>query len=173
MIDPTNIGSKKGQDIGLILIVLAGIVIIFLVIYNYTKGIGSVLEMIGLKDDKEDKAIEDRLNINLNKAEDAGYWKPTLWQQKKGCQILTQSASQKLADQIYNSVGYFTDTPEQAVSAFKQLKYKSQVSYLVDRFNALHQLDLKTFLNNRFDTTEQKKALNDIYNYTSKLPNGY
>lgn len=172
MVDITNVGSKKGQDIGLILIILAVIILVFLVAYNYSKGIKGILEGIGLKDDKTDKAIQDRLTVNVNKAENAEYWKPSMWKNVKGAKILTQDSSKRIADQIYSSVGYFSDTPAQAVAAFKQLTAKTQVSYLVDRFNAIHKLDLKTFLNERFDTTEQKKALNDIYNYVQNLPKG-
>jgi len=168
-----NIGSKKGQDIAIILIVLSVIVIAFLVINKIFKGGGAIMKAIGLEDTDEEIGVNKLLSKNQALAEQANYWSPTLWKQKAGCKIIKSAFADKLVDQIYSSVGYFYDTPSQAVAAFKQLKYKSQISYLADKFNTSKQLDLKTFLNEKFDTTEQKKALNDIYYYVSNLPNGY
>ncbi len=173
MTDLTNIGSKKGQDIVLIIAILSVVIIIFLIIYKYVKGAEGLLEKVGLKDTEAETATEDRLVKNIDKAENADYWKPTLWKQKKGATILTMESAKNICKQIYESVGYFKDTPAQAVAAFKQCKNKAQISFLVDRFNAIYNIDLKTFLNERFDTIEQKKALNDIYNYTENLPRGY
>lgn len=168
-----NVGSKQGQNVAIILIVLAVIVIAFLILNKTFKGSNALLETLGLKDDADEKATDDVLTRNKNKAENAGYWTPSLYKSKAGCKLVTRAVAERLAGEIYDSVGYFYDTPAQAVAAFKQLKYKSQISFLTDVFSQKYKLDLKTFLNERFDTTEQKKALNDIYNYTEKLPNGY
>ncbi len=165
--------SQKSQDLAYILIVVSIVIIAFLILNKTFKGTDSVLEALGLKDDAEEKATNNLLAKNKNKAENAGYWTAALYKSKAGCKLVPRAVAEKLADTIYNSVGYFTDSPGEAVGAFKQLKYKSQISWLVDIFFQKHKLDLKTFLNERFDTDEQKTALNDIYNYTEKLPNGF
>jgi hypothetical protein len=113
-------------------------VVIFL---SYKKIILPLMEKLGLtKSQAETNILEESTNPN-------SAWSPLYWKSAgSGALILTNNAADKFCDEIWNSVGYFSDDFEKVLGIFKQLKSKSQVSFLVDRFNQKYTKDLLVWL---------------------------
>ena len=108
------------------------------------------------------------------------YWSATFWK-KVSPQTKLVSDTQiyqffkNLATQIYDSVSpstknWITDSPSEGFAAFKAIGSKLGVSVLADVFNQKYQQDLFTFLNDKYDTEEQKAIWNNIQSYTNNLP---
>lgn len=113
-------------------------VVIFL---SYNKIILPLMEKLGLTKTKSELDILSE-STNPNSA-----WSPLYWQSAgRGALILTDNAVNEFCETIYNSVGYVYDDFEKVLAVFKQLKSKSQVSFLVDRFNQKYNKDLLLWL---------------------------
>jgi hypothetical protein len=92
---------------------------------------------------------------------------------KKGSvYLLYKNTAVSIAKQIYDSVGTIYDTPEQGLAAFKQLRYKSQVSQVADEFQINYKADLFSWLQSRYDRDSQKEILGQILKYVDSLPSG-
>lgn len=89
-------------------------------------------------------------------------------------QLIKQAQVQKLVKQIYDSLGNFSGDDEAAViDAFKQLRYKTQVSYLAEVFSKTYNKDLLQYLVN--PAFYAYSGLSDdelkiIIDYVDKLP---
>ncbi len=165
--------SEKGMDIALIIIVISAVIIAVIILINSKKGIDGVLEGIGFKDTKEEKATDEELRGQILISQNAPWWKPPYYKTgNAGTKLLTRKFAEELAKDIYDSVGHLTDTPTQASGAFKRVQFKSQISFLAEVFNSLYKRDLAGYLIEHFDTIEQKKVLNDIFGYVNKLQTG-
>lgn len=164
-----DVGSKKGQDVAIIMIVIAIIIIAALILHKTFKGTDSILQGLGLEDSPEEKAVNANLNKSVSDAKGSPWWTSKYYKTMSGS-LVKAAPADALAKTIYDSVGYIYDSPEEAVGAIKQLKNKMQISFLVERFYGLYKKDLLSFLTEHYDTTSQKKFLIDIINYVSKLP---
>lgn len=91
------------------------------------------------------------------------------WKQKGGAKIFTTSATNQLIDKILASHHWYNDDEEQMVSALKSVKYKTQYSWLVDKFQQRTGDDLTAWLRNYFSD----KELETPFNYLANLPSGF
>lgn len=76
-------------------------------------------------------------------------WKPAFWKNAPpgtSITLLTVSAVDQFATTINNALGFFTDDFDAIMGVFSQLKTKSQVSYLADKFQQKYGRDLLTYL---------------------------
>jgi hypothetical protein len=118
------------------LLLAAGVIFI-----TYNSVLKPLLESLGLTKSAGEVNVSAE-NQNPNSA-----WNPLFWQKApSGSLILTQNTTNQFIDTIYNSVGYIYDDFNAVLGVFKQLKSKSQVSYLVDAFNKSKNADLLTWL---------------------------
>jgi hypothetical protein len=156
-----NLNTKQIIVIAIILIV------IYFILKNDIKDLFKSLNPFA--ESKE----EEKMDTNLSKAIDNvnDYFNPLLWQKKPTATVIIGAKVQdKLARQIKDSVGWIYDSPDEMVSAFKQLPNKYSVSALSFAFNRIYKIDLLTYLKEHFDTKEQKDALLTVFNHIKSLP---
>lgn len=160
------------------ILIWAAVIVVLFVLFGAGKRIllvwDSFLETIGVKDTKEeielDKDIKE--SASIKSAFSPSFAADLQKQTGKPVYILTRADQDKFAKRIYESVGYLFDTPEQALSAFKSMRYKSQVSSLAGAFARLYKVDLLGWLYEKFDTDSQKAVLSQIIAYVDSLPKG-
>lgn len=140
--------------------------------YKGFKAFKGIFESLGLSSSEADVSVTTTQN-------DPGTpWSPsyykTLQRQGKNVMLFTQSTADLLAKQIYESTGAFVDNWAQAFGAIKQAKYKTQISFLAERFKIKYNADLITWLpggmwpRDRFSNDEVNQAIE----YVKKLPTG-
>lgn len=135
-----------------------------LVIYKILSKFG----IVGAKTEEE-KQEEEAQTINLNI--DFKEWtNPNFYSKKapKGYQValIPKVGADYIVNQIYDSVGYLNDDEEKMFAALKILRYKTQFSFVADRFRILKQKDLVAFLKDAFSTEE----LYPVWRYLEGLP---
>lgn len=118
------------------------------------------------------KQSEETINLDNEAVNPLSFWSPNFWRTVSGAKILTSAAVENMATDIYNSFGLFNDCEECVISIFKQLNYKTQVSYLSDYFYKKYGFDLLSFLRggNYPQDRLSDKDVNDINIFLSKLP---
>jgi hypothetical protein len=115
---------------------IIGLVVIY---FGYTKVIKPILEGVGLQKSSEEIEIEKQTS------NPASAWNPNYWR-KGGATIITNSKVQQFVNTIWNAPGYISDDFDAVLGVFKQLKTKSQVSYLAHKFNEMKGKDLLNWL---------------------------
>jgi hypothetical protein len=115
---------------------IIGLVVIY---FGYTKVIKPILEGVGLQKSSEEIEIEKQTS------NPSSPWNPNYWR-KGGATIITNSKVQQFVNTIWNAPGYFSDDFDAVLGVFKQLKTKSQVSYLAHKFNEMKGKDLLSWL---------------------------
>lgn len=165
--------AAKYLDYAIPVAVLAGL-------YFVAKPLKALFEGLNVSQTAEERENQR----NISRLEGAGvtsnYWSPRYYKellqvasrQNRRVNLLTVASADALAKRIFQSVGTFRDNPAQGLSAFKQLKHKSQVSFLAERFSKLYRTDLLGWLNDKYDTNAQQAILAQILSYTNSLKSG-
>jgi hypothetical protein len=152
-------------------------VIAYLVINSLKNGLKNFGASLGIGDSVEDEAREKSITKLVKSKDIKDYFKPSFWKEaadrNKKPILLTKAIALSTAKTIYDSIGFFYDTPEQALGAFKTLKYKSQVSWLAQIFYEKYKKDLYQFLNDRLDKDDQRLVFKEILQVVSDLKRGY
>lgn len=166
---------EKQRGIIAIVITMLVVAIIIFVVIKISQGAGGLLEALGFKRDPDEKKLDEAAKIASEQAQNYGSpWSPQFYRDAQAKNVpmtfLTVADTQKLAKQIWDSVGMFTDTPEKATAAIKQLPTKAALSFLSEKFNLMYDRDLWNWLELKFDTDEQKKQLTDMAHYVRSLP---
>lgn len=175
-------GNAKGQNLAIILVVVAVIAIAFVIInkvFGITDGIGSFFkdaqegtaEYLNLKDTPEEALIRKRIEEEAARANTSSSpWSPDYYKSSpQGSHLITRAVANDLAKQIWDSVGTFYDDPESGYSALKQLSYKTQISWLADVFNMNYKRDLFSWLKLKYDTDSQRDVLANMIAYVNNL----
>ena len=115
---------------------IIGLVVLY---FGYTKVIKPLLEGVGLS--KSDEEIE----IEKQTSNPGSPWNPNYWR-KGGATLIREADVQRFVNKIWNAPGYISDDFDAVLGVFKQLKTKSQVSYLADKFNQMKGKDLLNWL---------------------------
>ena len=156
--------SKQDNDTLKLLLLAGGGALVF---FSIKKGFTGLLELFGLKNDKDDKAVEQEV------ANTKSPWSPTYWSSEKNPKLYTVAYTQYLCKQIYNSVSWWKDDWSVAFGAIKSCKYKTQISWLAYQFQQLYNADLLSWLpggggwpNDRFSNEDVAQAVN----YVKGLP---
>lgn len=139
--------------------------------YNFI--LKPILEGLNLKDTAEEKAKEKLQTETENLPVNSDYWKPSYYKQVLGgkrSMIFTQASADNLCKRLMGAQGTFNDNETVIYGVFRQCNYKSQVSFLAERFFILYRKDLYTWL--KEDVLNQTE-LNIVLNITSKLPTGF
>lgn len=125
-----------------------------------------ILTALGIKKDQDDRSLDVQ-------AQDPGSpWAPTMWKQVSGAIILTNAAAVKFTDELYNAFGAFNDCEECVKAVFRQLKFKTQVSYLADVFYQRYGQDLLAYLRGGNWPQDRLSSadLAEINSFIQKLP---
>ena len=115
---------------------IIGLVVLY---FGYTKVIKPLLEGVGLS--KSDEEIE----IEKQTSNPGSPWNPNYWR-KGGATLIREADAVRFVNTIWNAPGYISDDFDAVLGVFKQLKTKSQVSYLADKFNQMKGKDLLNWL---------------------------
>ena len=115
---------------------IIGLVVVY---FGYTKVIKPILESVGLQKSDEELEIEKQTS-NPGSA-----WNPNYWR-KGGATLIREADVQRFVNTIWNAPGYLFDDFDAVLGVFKQLKTKSQVSFLADKFNQMKGKDLLNWL---------------------------
>jgi len=176
-------GTGKGQNIAIIIVIVVVIALVAWIVIKFgdtifgffndlKKGRDSVLESVGLKDsaqEQEDKAIIQKAKEEASTI--SSPWNPAYYKNAPaGSSLLTTATGDKIAKQIYDSVGVLTDDSDKGLAAVKQCRTKTQVSWVAERFNKLYNQDLFAFFHNHYDTEQQRANLRAAIDYVNSLP---
>lgn len=125
-----------------------------------------VLDKIGLVDNLKERRQEQKTEgLQIIDALDPKYYSEL---QKKGkVQLTTIKFADELAKQIFDAKGYVYDTDGEALSAFRKLKSKSQVSFVAKRFAEIYKRDLGEYLDFMSD-----KNMAILYDTIRQMPTG-
>jgi len=171
--------TKEWLQIGLYLVIAF---VIYKIYKSVSGGISAVGEGLGIIDTVADKAIkEENKNVIENEKSKGvnSIFSPKFWpnaiMRKKKTQIVqmdTVTLAEKVAKEVYNSVGDFYDKPSKAVTAFAKLNSKISVSFACHLFEQKNGIGLLDFLADKFDTATQAAALTKIIKDANQLPTG-
>jgi hypothetical protein len=124
-----------------ILQVIAALIVVYL-IYKLIKSVGQKLNIV---DDENDETAA------VLTADKGNIFSPNYWKKKKSPKLLTTDSARDMAKRLYNSSGLFNDNEEAVYGVFRQLTYRTQVSWLSYIFYKTYGEDLlqhlKSFMN--------------------------
>jgi hypothetical protein len=173
---PTHL---KPENAKAIVILIAGIaVVVILVVFisktfgGFSKFFGSISDSLGITDSPETAALKESVSsARAQSASVSSPWSPQLYKNApSGAHLTTQAFADKLAAQIWNSTGIFTADIEDVLAAVKQLSYQSQVSFLADRFSALYNKDLLSWITLQYTKMGiPDPGLQTVINYVNGL----
>jgi len=126
-----------------LIIGLIAIVIILFIFKGIKDAFKNALGTIGIGTTTSDDERESQIEKTEKKAEQFSplYWKKA--PSGKIGQILTMSSTNSIIKNIEDGIGYFYDSPEKILGAFRPLKYKTQVSWIADNWQNKHDSDLQ------------------------------
>jgi hypothetical protein len=133
--------------------------------FGYTKILKPLSETFGLSKSEDEKNV----NTETNKLDSP--FNPNFWKTIPNATIIKTDAVNKFAETIWNSVGWFNDDFDAVLGVFKSLKTKTQVSYLVYKFNQLYKKDLlnwllgTTYPSDRYSAEQVNQIINLVKNY--------
>jgi hypothetical protein len=107
------------------------------------------LNIVDSADDKRtDKDVKDH-SVSVNSA-----FSPTYYKGISRATILTRESAEALAKTLYEAIGWLYDDETAVYGVFRQLKYKTQVSFLADVFYQKYKADLYQYLARNLNSTE-------------------
>jgi hypothetical protein len=142
-------------------LIIGGVILYF----GYSKIIKPFLETLGLKKSDEEVIIDKEVTKVTSP------WNPNYWKTIPNAKILTNADAIAKTDAIWNSVGWFNDDFEKVLGVFKTIQYKSQVSYLVYKFNQIYKKDLLIWLlgdiypSDRYSAQQVNQLIELVKNY--------
>jgi hypothetical protein len=126
-----------------------------------------ILQKFGIIKTDEQVIVEKEL-IKINSPFD-----PKFWKQKSGSVIITNAVLDDIISKINKSFTLAYDSYDEVLAQFKRLTYKTQVSYLADKWREKKGSDLLYFLDNGVGLFPwdglTKENLNSIINYANNL----
>jgi len=177
-----NLLPSSPQKAKAYLIAIGGLIAIVIAAVYLTKTFGSIGKVLrgftdglGLTDSEETKAFNAAVSKAKEDAAKVGSpWNVNFYKQApEGARLLTVSSADNLAKQLWDAHGFFDDNEAAAVGAIKELKAKSQLSFLCERFMMKYKQDLFTWLTKWLTPyigtpDEELKIITD---YVNSLPN--
>lgn len=130
-------------------------------VIGWTVGIGAlyflvikpVLQKVGVVETKESREEDQRITTNATMLNNP--FSPRYYQERgAGAVLLTRASAEGMAAQIYNAIGNFYDDENAIYGVFRQLKYKTQVSFLSDVFYKKYGVDMYNLLQRNLSQSE-------------------
>jgi hypothetical protein len=140
----------------------------------YTKLSTKVKEVIDTKQQtKADTSGGATSNVSpWNWSAFNNYW---LTRFPKGYMIFTSDSAKTICQNIYDSMGYFSDNDDVIKAQIKKCNSKVKVAQVAQRFSQMYSRDLFTFLKEgvgvRWNSGLDEANLNAIVDYVNSLPN--
>lgn len=111
-----------------------------------------IMRRLGIIKTAEDKK-RDKQAAEFGTTTDSPF-SPRYWKTVKEAKILTKASAEKLADDINDAIGFFSDDENKVYGVLRSLKWKTQLSYLADIFFQRHKMDLYQLLNRNLGNSE-------------------
>ncbi len=148
----------KDLAIKIITYIVVGILIYLMLIRPILVKIGVIKSSEDIKAEKETKVLGTSLESPFS---------PSYWKKVPGAQILTKAAAEKMADKIEQEGinDFFPDDENVVYGVLRQLKYKTQLSFLADIMFQRHGYDLFQLL----DRNLSEKEMGVVKGITSNL----
>ena len=118
------------------------------------------------------KTSADSISLDQQAANPGSFWQPYFYKNISNPILLTRASAEALANEIYNSAGFWNDDEDKVKAIFKSLRFQTQVSFLSDIFYQLYGADLLSWLRgglwpqDRFSDAD----ISEITKFLSKLP---
>lgn len=100
-------------------------------------------------EDKQRDQLEKQYGTAINSA-----FNPNWYKTVPGALLVTRATAERLAQIISDAMGIFNDDEDAVYAVFRQLKAKTQVSWLADVFFQKYNADLYQFLRGRMSDSE-------------------
>jgi hypothetical protein len=138
-------------------------------IYILYKPIKAIFDTFGITQSQTSQAVQQQQTSGSKSP-----FSPLYWRSIKNAHILTQSDSNAKAKAIYESINWLGNDYSRILAIFKTLSYKTQVSFLADKFAQMYKTDLLDYLKNGKSNFLVQNALNDtqvqtIIDFVNKL----
>lgn len=111
-----------------------------------------ILQKVGVIKTSEEKKTE--VAVQTNQTSLLSPFSPRYWREIKNAVILKQASSTAMAKIIYDAIGSIYDNETEVYGVFRQLKSKTQVSYLADVFYQKYKVDMYNYLSRNLNATE-------------------
>jgi hypothetical protein len=156
------------------ILAIVAIVIAYFLFKDIQNMLKNGLAKIGIGSSTSEDKVDTLIDKEKKHTQEA--FSPLYWDKvpkgKKSVLIKMEQAK-KYCDQISHAIGYIYDNEEEIVAVFKQLKYKTQVSWLCKVWSDTNKSDLFNYLNDKLDRPKQREAWLEIVSYVDKLPTGF
>lgn len=138
-------------------------------IYILYKPIKAIFDTFGITQSQTSQAVQQQQTSGSKSP-----FSPLYWRSIKNAHILTQADSSAKAKAIYESINWLGNDYARILAIFKTLSYKTQVSFLADKFAQMYKTDLLDYLKNGKSNFLVQNALNDtqvqtIIDFVNKL----
>jgi len=140
---------KSLFDNPLVIKVIMWVVIIIMI---YLLVARPIMRRLGIIKTAEDKK-RDKQAAEFGTTTDSPF-SPRYWKTVKEAKILTKASAEKLADEINDAIGFFSDDENKVYGVLRSLNWKTQLSYLADIFFQRHKMDLYQLLNRNLGDSE-------------------
>lgn len=120
-----------------------------------------ILTKLGIIQSSEDKA-RDKQAQAFGTTQNSPF-NPSYYKGVKNAILVTRATAEKLADQLYDAIGNVYDDENAVYGALRQLKTKTQLSWVADVFTQRHQADLYQYLARNLSDSEMD-VVNGIAN---------
>lgn len=177
-----NAPKTQEQSKAMVILIGGAVVIVLLFMFG-SKLLGALDSLFGFfgKDDKATKADRDKVKKALDAKNNDAFksrWSGAYAASKN---ITAKTKLRKtIADKInraskdiYDSVGMFTDNPQQGLNAITSMDNTMEMSILATYFKASYSRDLLSWLSEHYDTKDQVADLSQMIDYVNGLPIGY
>lgn len=128
------------------------IIVVVIVLLGYFLIVRPILMKFGIIESKEDKQ-RDKTAKTLGTATNSPF-SPSYYKTIPGAMLLTRSSADKLAKELNNAIGFWYDDENAVYGVLRQLKAKTQLSYLSDVFFQNYKMDLYQLLQRNFSDKE-------------------
>ena len=160
----------KKQELIVLLII---VVIAFVVLKSLRDSVKNFFASFGMGTSTATDAVNEVIEKTEKKAEE---FSPLYWQKppkNKTAMLLTMDQTKKHIAAIKKAIGYVYDSPEDIIGVFRQLKYKTQISWIADNWQKTQGSDLQAWLGDKLDTAKQRESYLEILSIAKNLPSGF
>lgn len=149
-----KLDATTGALLGKVLVTIAVIVLLYLLLAR------PIMRRVGIIETKEDKE-RDKQAKQLGTSTDSPF-SPRYYKAQKGTvQLIPKATAEKLADQLNDAIGFFSDDENAVYGILRQLNYKTQLSFLADVFFEKYKMDMYQLLNRNLGD-EEMDVINSI-----------
>ena len=150
--------TQFARDIIVKLVVIGLVIVLFYVLL-----LRPILIKIGIIKSADDKKRENE-EKQLGTSPDSPF-SPSYYKGRSGALLITRATAQKLADEIADSYGWFDDDEERIYGALRQLKAKTQLSFLSEVYYQRHHQDMYQKMRDKLDDSELDVIHGIVGNY--------